>query len=48
MEERVSRGLAAGDLDNDGRLDVVINDLDGPRRSCATSWPSAATGCWSN
>jgi hypothetical protein len=28
-EERVSRGLAIGDLDNDGRLDVVINDLDG-------------------
>ena len=28
-EERVSRGLAAGDLDDDGRLDVVINDLDG-------------------
>jgi hypothetical protein len=27
---RVSRGLAVGDLDNDGRLDVVINDLDGP------------------
>jgi len=25
----VSRGLAVGDLDNDGRLDVVINDLDG-------------------
>jgi hypothetical protein len=25
----VSRGLAVGDLDDDGRLDVVINDLDG-------------------
>ena len=28
-EDRVSRGLATGDLDNDGRIDVVINDLDG-------------------
>ncbi len=26
---RVSRGLAAGDLDDDGRIDVVVNDLDG-------------------
>lgn len=26
---KVSRGLAVGDLDNDGRLDIVINDLDG-------------------
>ncbi len=29
-DERVGRGLAIGDLDNDGRIDVVINDLDGP------------------
>jgi hypothetical protein len=28
-EPRVSRGLAAGDIDDDGRLDVVVNDLDG-------------------
>jgi enediyne biosynthesis protein E4 len=28
-EEHVSRGLAIGDIDNDGGLDVVINDLDG-------------------
>jgi hypothetical protein len=28
-EHRVSRGLVLGDLDNDGRLDLVINSLDG-------------------
>ncbi len=28
-EPRVSRGLAVGDLDDDGRLDAVANDLDG-------------------
>jgi hypothetical protein len=28
-EQRVSRGLAIGDLDNDGGIDIVINDLDG-------------------
>jgi enediyne biosynthesis protein E4 len=29
MEKRVSRGLAVGDLFNDGNMDVVVNDLDG-------------------
>lgn len=28
-QERVSRGLAIGDIDNDGRIDIAINDLDG-------------------
>jgi hypothetical protein len=28
-EKRVSRGLAVGDLFNDGNMDVVVNDLDG-------------------
>ncbi|MEO8726456.1 MAG: CRTAC1 family protein [Acidobacteriaceae bacterium] len=30
LEKRVSRGLAVGDLFNDGNMDVVIGDLDGP------------------
>jgi len=28
-EPQVSRGLAVGDLFNDGNMDVVINNLDG-------------------
>jgi enediyne biosynthesis protein E4 len=28
LRERVGRGLVVGDLDNDGRLDVVVNDQD--------------------
>ena len=42
--ERVSRGSAVGDLDNDGRLDVVINDLDGSPQVLRNEVPDA--GNW--
>ncbi|MCP3960634.1 MAG: CRTAC1 family protein [bacterium] len=43
-QDTVSRGLAVGDLDNDGRLDLVINDLDGKAQLLRNETP--ATGHW--
>src|SRR5205823_10641639 len=43
-EERVSRGLAVADFDNDGRLDIVINDLDGSPQLLNNA--PAARGHW--
>lgn len=44
MDPRVQRGMAVGDLDNDGKLDVVINDLDGPPQILHNELPNA--GNW--
>lgn len=41
---QVSRGLALGDLDDDGRIDVVVNDLDGRPQVLRNVYPD--TGHW--
>jgi hypothetical protein len=45
-DPRVSRGMAVGDLDDDGRLDVVINDIDGGAQVLRNELPDA--GHWLN
>jgi hypothetical protein len=42
---RVSRGSAVGDLDNDGALDVVINNIDG-EPALARNVGAASAGHW--
>ena len=44
LGERVDRGLAVGDFDNDGRPDVVISDLVGNARVLRNETPNA--GHW--
>ena len=44
-EARVSRGSAVGDLDNDGGMDVVINNIDGAP-TVARNVGGAAAGHW--
>jgi hypothetical protein len=43
-EPRVQRGMAIGDLDDDGRIDVVVNDLDGGPQVLHNEM--AGTGHW--
>jgi hypothetical protein len=39
QQKWASRSMAAGDLDNDGRIDVVVNSIDGPARVLRNETP---------
>lgn len=45
-ERRASRGAAFGDYDEDGDVDVVVNDLDGPPMLLRNDSEKAAAGNW--
>ena len=40
LEPWAGRGMAVGDIDNDGRLDVVVTSLDGPARVLRNETPT--------
>jgi hypothetical protein len=45
-ERRASRGAAFGDYDEDGDVDVVVNDLDGPPMLLRNDVDNAKSGNW--